>query len=121
MVCHKLKLKLVLDSRSEGFDAVGKNDLQVQIKTRRSESEGLPSNAGRTGRFSKHKFHYALLALLDNKYKLCEIWQADYKKLNPIIEKQKHRAPNLSAFKDAGKPIFKYNTFDDMRKKLKPA
>ena len=59
---------------------------------------------------------------IDNELsKLREIWPADYKKLNPIIEKQEHRCPNLSAFKDAGKPIYKDNTFDDMGKKLKPA
>ena len=102
LACHQLGLKLVLDSRSEGFDAVDKDGLQVQIKTRRSESEGLPKDTGRTGRFSKHEFDYALLALLDHKYQLYEIWRADYKKLKPIIEEQKHRAPNLSSFQRKG-------------------
>ena len=40
LACHQLGLKLVLDPRSEGFDAVDKYYLRVQIKTRRSESEG---------------------------------------------------------------------------------
>ena len=102
LACHQLGLKLVLDSRSEGFDAMDKNGLRVQIKTRRSESEGLPSNAGRTGRFSKHQFDYALLALLDHNYRLCEIWKADYKKLKPLIEKQERRDPSLSSFKRKG-------------------
>ncbi len=106
LVCHQLGLKLVLDSRSEGFDALGKDGLRVQIKTRRSETEGLPGDAGRTSSFSKHEFDYALLALLDNKYELCEIWQADYNKLNPIIEKQKSRNPSLSSFKRVGRKVF---------------
>lgn len=109
MACHKLGLKLVLDSRSEGFDALNKDGLRVQIKTRRSESEGLPRDAGRAGVFSKHEFGYALLALLDHKYELCEIWRADYNKLTPIIEKQKRRNPPLSSFKRVGEKIFDSN------------
>jgi len=119
LVCRQLGLRLVLDSRSEGFDAVDKNNLKVQIKSRRSETEGLPRDAGRTGIFSKHEFDYALLALLDNKYELCEIWQADYNKLKPIIEKQKRRQPNLSSFKGVGEKIFENNPFNNLRKKLK--
>ncbi len=86
-----------------------KDDLRVQIKTRRSESEGLPRDAGRTSSFSKHQFDYALLALVDNKYELCEIWRAEYNKLKPIIEKQKRRQPNLSTFKRVGEKIFDNN------------
>ena len=106
LVCHQLGLRLVLDSRSEGFDAVDRGGLRVQIKTRRSESEKLPSKASRISRFSEHKFDYALLALLDHEYQLCEIWRADYKKLKPIIEKQKRRAPSLSSFQRVGRKIF---------------
>lgn len=109
LVCHQLGLKLILDSRSEGFDAVDKDGLQVQIKTRRSESEGLPRDAGRTGRFSKHKFNYALLAILDRKYQLCEIWRADYNKLKTVIEKHGRRDLSLSFFKRVGKKIFDNN------------
>ena len=110
LVCHQLGLKLLLDSLSKGFDAMTEDGLRVQIKTRRSDSnEGLPRNAGRTGRFSKYEFDYALLVLLDNKYQLCEIWRADYNKLKPIIEKQKHQSPSLSSFKRVGKKIFDNN------------
>lgn len=106
LVCYHLGLRLILDSRSQGFDAIDKDGLKVQIKTRRSESKGLPKDAGRTGRFSKHRFDYALLGLLDHKYQLCEVWRAEYNKLKPIIEKTKRRDPNLSAFKRIGKKIF---------------
>ena len=109
LACRQLGLKLVLDSRSEGFDAVDKNGLKVQIKTRRSESQGLPSDSGRTSSFSKHQFDYALLVLLDSKYELCEIWRSEYDKLIPIIEKQKRRNPNLSYFKSVGEKIFDSN------------
>ena len=121
LACRQLGLKLVLDSRSEGFDAVDKNGLRVQIKTRRSESEGLPSNTGRTSRFSEHEFDYALLALLDSKYELCEIWRSEHDKLIPIIEKQKRRNPSLSSFKQVAQRIFKYSVFDDLRRTLKSA
>ena len=110
---------MVLDSRSEGFDALDKEDLRVQIKTRRSESEGLPPNEGRTSRFSEHPFDYALLALLDHKYELYEIWRVDYNKLKPIIEKQKRRSPNLSYFKREGEKILENNPFNNLRMKLK--
>ena len=109
LACHQLGLKLVLDYLSKGFDAVTEDGLRVQIKTRRSDSEGLPRNAGRTGHFSKHEFDYALLVLLDNKYQLCEIWRADYNKLKPIIEKQKHQNPSLLSFKRVGEKIFDNN------------
>jgi len=121
LACRQLGLKLVLDSRSEGFDAVDKNGLKVQIKTRRSESQGLPSDSGRTSSFSKHHFDYALLVLLDSKYELCEIWRSEHDKLIPIIEKQKRRNPPLSSFKQVAQRIFKYNVFNDLRKKLKSA
>jgi len=106
LVCYHLKLRLVLDSRSKGFNAIDKDDLHVQIKTRRSESEGLPKDAGRTSRFSKHRFDYALLGLLDHNYQLCEVWRADYDKLMPIINKQKRQDPSLLSFKRVGKKIF---------------
>jgi len=109
LVCRQLGLKLVLDSRSEGFDAIDKDGLRVQIKTRRSESEGLPRDAGRIGSFSEHEFDYALLGLLDLKYQLREVWRADYDKLKPVIEKQKRRNPNLSSFKRVGKKVFDKN------------
>jgi hypothetical protein len=106
LVCYHLGLRLVLDSRSQGFDAIDKDGLKVQIKTSRSESEGLPKNAGRTGRFSKHPFDYALLGLLDHNYQISEVWRAEYNKLKPIIEKTKRRDPNLSSFKRIGEKIF---------------
>ena len=106
LVCYHLRrtlgLRLVLDSRSEGFDAIDKDGLHVQIKTRRSESEGLPRDAGRTSRFSEHRFDYALLGLLDHNYQLREVWRADYDKLKPVIKKQKRRNPPLSSFKTKG-------------------
>ncbi len=106
LVCYHLKLRLVMDSRSKGFDAIDKDDLRVQIKTRRSESKGLPKDAGRTGRFSKHRFDYALLGLLDHNYQLCEVWSADYDKLMLIINKQKRQDLSLSSFKRVGRKIF---------------
>ncbi|MCZ7393604.1 MAG: hypothetical protein ABOK23_11105 [Candidatus Methanoperedens sp.] len=106
LVCGRLGLQLVLDSRSEGYDAIDKDGLKVQIKTRRSESQELPRNSGRTGRFSKHPFDYALLVLLDPAYQLHEVWRADYAKLNPKIEKQERRDLSISYFKRVGRKIY---------------
>lgn len=106
LACKQLGLKLVLSARSEGFDAIDEHGLHVEIKSRRSESEGLPREVGRTSSFSKHKFDYALLVLLDKSYRLREIWRADYKKLRPIIDKQRRRNPNLACFKRVGEKIF---------------
>lgn len=106
LACRHLGLRLTLDSRSVGFDAMDKDGLRVQIKTRRSESEGLPRDQGRTSRFSKHEFDYALLVLLDHEYQLSEIWRADYNELKPIIERQKRRNPSLSSFKRVGIKIY---------------
>lgn len=103
--CYQLGLRLVLDARSKGFDAIDKDGLLVQIKSRRSESEGLPRDVGRVGSFSKHRFDYALLVLLDHSYELCEIWRAGYEKIKPLIEKQKRRNPNLASFKRVAKKI----------------
>ncbi|MBN1936324.1 MAG: hypothetical protein JW934_16785 [Anaerolineae bacterium] len=106
LACHQLGLELALNPRAEGFDAIDQDGLRVQIKTRRSESEGLAKSTGRTSRFSSHEFDYALLILLDPEYQLCEIWRADYSDLKPIIEKQKRRSPSLSSFKRVAKRVY---------------
>ena len=95
LACHQLGFKLTLNPRSEGFDAIDKDGLRVQIKTRRSESRGLPRGSSRTSRFSKHEFDYQLY----------EIWRADYEKLRPVIESQKRRNPSLSSFKRIAKRL----------------
>jgi len=106
LCCHRLGLELALDPRSEGFDAVDKEGLRVQIKTRRNESTGLPRDRGRTGRFSHHEFDYALLVILDHDYQLREVWRAAYEVLKPLIERQKRRNPSLLSFKRAGTKIY---------------
>ena len=106
LACHQLGLELVCNPNSAGYDAIDRDGACVQIKTRRNETKSLPRETGRTGRFSKHDFNYALLVLLDSNYELCEIWRADYKKLKPMIEKQERRNPSLSSFKNAGKRVF---------------
>ena len=112
MVCYQLKelgLELVLDSRSEGFDAIDKNGKRVQIKTRRSESGGEPKLVGRMSRFSDHKFDYALLAFLDNEYNLSRVWKLSYSKILQIKDKEQteRSGPKLYSFvKAAGKPLF---------------
>jgi hypothetical protein len=109
LVCHKLGLRLSKQPRSEGFDAIDRKNNRVQIKTRRSERDELPADAGSTSTFSKHRFSYALLALLDRDYKLVEVWRADYHQVERIIRKHKRTRRNLTIrqFKSVEKkPIY---------------
>lgn len=100
LACNQLGLSFVLNSRSEGFDAIDENGKKVEIKTRRSETADLPRDTSRTSKFADHKFDYALLVILDNKYRLYEIWKASYKKLLPVIQNNKRRNPSLRSFKN---------------------
>ena len=74
--------------------------------TRRSESEGLPRDAGRVSSFSQHEFDYVLLGILDHQYRLREVWKVDYDDIQPVIQKQKRRNPNLSLFKKVARKVF---------------
>ncbi len=106
LACRELGLELATDPRSIGFDAVDVDGKRVQIKTRRSESAGLPRDVGRLGTFSRHPFDYALLVLLDHEYELAEIWRAEYAELKPLIDSQKRRNPSLSAFKRLARKVW---------------
>ena len=68
LACKQLGLKLLMDVRTKGYDAIDRNGKQVQIKTRRSESESSPKDTGRLGSFSGHPFDYALLVVLDRRW-----------------------------------------------------
>lgn len=92
LVARRLNLRLVLDSRSSGYDARDAKGRRVEIKTRRSESSDRVNKAGRLSRFSRHKFDYALLCLLDHNYDIDEIWRANYKKLAPVIQKEQKKS-----------------------------
>lgn len=104
--CYHLKLRLCADSKAKGFDAIDRLGRGVQIKTRRSETEGLPRDAGRLSSFSKHPCDYVILVLLYHTYQLAEMWRVEYAALAPLIEKHKGRNPNLSSFKKIAKRIW---------------
>jgi len=106
LVCNQLSLRMMSDPRSIGYDAIDATNKKVQIKTRRGESGHKPKEAGRLGSFSNHYFDYALLGILDDNYRLLEIWRADYDIIEPIIVKQKRRNPSLSSFKRVAHKIF---------------
>jgi hypothetical protein len=106
LACHVLGLRLAVDPRCKGFDAVDANGKLVQIKTRRRETPGLPKDVGRIGTFSDHKFDYALLVILNYEYELHEIWRADYRTLAPVIAKERKRNPHLATFKKLGRKVF---------------
>ena len=104
--CYHLKLRLCADSKAKGFDAIDRLGRRIQIKTRRSETEGMPRDAGRLSSFSKHSCDYVILVLLYHTYQLAEMWRADYGDLVPLIEKRKGRNPNLSSFKKIAKRVW---------------
>lgn len=89
MACDKLELKLMADPLSAGYDAVDEKGKKYQIKSKRITK----NNRGRVGTFSKHRFDFLILILLDKNYKVIGIWKADYKKIEPLINKQKRRNP----------------------------
>jgi len=106
LVCRQRNLRMMRGDRSEGYDAIDSGGQKVQIKTRRSEVEGLPNDVGTLSAFSKHEFDYALMAILDHGYRLCEIWRADYEDLAPVIESKTRRNPTLRAFKKVGSRVY---------------
>lgn len=105
LVCRALKLRLVKDPRCAGFDALDRRNSVIQIKTRRGERSELPEDSGRLGTFSKHRCDYALMAILNRKYELVEVWRAGYKELLPIIGRHKRRNPTIRQFKNVGEQI----------------
>jgi hypothetical protein len=104
--CYYLKLRLCADPKAEGFDAIDQQCRKVQIKIRRSETKGLPSDLGRLSSFSRHPFDYVILVILNQDYSMAEMWQAEYRDFLPLIEKHKRRNPNLSGFKKVAKRIW---------------
>jgi len=106
LVCSQLGLRIMADPRSEGYDAIDHYGQFVQIKTRRSEIGDIPKSSGRLSRFSEHRYDYALLGILDSKYRLSKIWRADYQIIEPIISKNKRRNPNISSFVRVAHTVF---------------
>lgn len=102
IVCDKLNLRLLSDRLAKGFDALDKRSQ----KTYQIKSKQITKAFGRIGRFSYHKFDYAILALFDKNYQLTGIWQTSYKKIIPIIEKEKRRNPNIKKFISVSKKIW---------------
>ena len=102
LVCKSLGLALLLDQISPGIDAVDpKNGEKYQIKTRRGDTA---SPGARIGTFSKHKFDYAVLAILNEKYELVELYKTTAKKIEPILQRHKKRNPPLRQFKRVARP-----------------
>ncbi|MDO8558509.1 MAG: hypothetical protein Q7S09_04995 [bacterium] len=100
LTCQKLKLNLVANPLIAGYDAIDKKGRRYQIKTRHGHSD-----RGRTSRFSEHDFDYAVLVILDKKYKVSGLWQTTYKKLRPVLKRLKRRNPSLREFKRISKEL----------------
>lgn len=106
--CKLLGLCMCVDPRSQGFDAMDSKHKRVQIKSRRSESSGLPRDAGRLGSFSHHEFDYALLVLMTHDYQVAEIWRRDYRDVIDLINRQKRRNPSIASFKSTATCVWRW-------------
>ena len=108
LVCIHLGLKLLRNSRTEGYDAIDKKGRRVQIKVRRSETGDRVNEGGRISRFSNHEFDYTLLGLLNKKYGLYKLYQVTYSKLEPIIQNEQNekRGITIKSFLKVADDIF---------------
>lgn len=97
LVCKELGLKLLADSIASGIDAIDNKGKTYQIKARRGNSD---NSGARIGAFSKYKFDYAVLAILDHKYNIIELYKVTFKKIKPILQLYKKRNPPLRQFKN---------------------
>ena len=101
LVCDALNLRLLSDPLSAGFDAINQSGTKkYQIKSRRSNHA-----RGRIGRFSEHRFDYAILAILDVNYSLVQLYQVSEKDLLPILNAQPRRNPSFRQFKRIAKEM----------------
>lgn len=66
-------------------------------------TDGSASRLAMMSTFSKRRFDYALLALLDVDYHVAEIWRAEHAQVANPIKKEKRRNPNLTSFQDKAK------------------
>lgn len=101
-----LRLRLMKNNIEAGFDAYDRDGKKVQIKSRRSESGPIPKSSGRLGTFSKHPFDYTVFVILSDKYDVLEIWKAEYKALEALVQKHKRRNPTIHEFKKVGIRVY---------------
>ena len=107
--CKVLGLELAENPIQKGYDAA-KDGKKYQIKTRCSIKGSKVNLRGRIGKFRDSDFDYALLVLLDDKYNLKEIWQAEAKneKLKTAIKKDqtKNSGMHIKTFIDIAQKFF---------------
>jgi len=95
IVCHKFGLKLLANPLFAGYDAKNENGKKYQIKSKRYTEYDGGAFTGRISRFSDHKFDYLITVLFDKNYKIIGLYQADYKKIIPIINRHARRNPTI--------------------------
>ena len=95
LACDKLKLKLLADPLSAGYDAEDDDGNRYQIKSKR-----IINNSGRVGTFAKHKFDCFVMILFGKKYQVTGIWKGSYKKIEPIIKRHQRRNPTVQEIKN---------------------
>lgn len=107
--CFKYDLKLAKMTENPGYDAVDSEGKKVQIRTRRIVPGKTSIDSKRLSTFSKDKFDYCLLLMLDKEYDIEEVWRTEASALEPIIWQLTKRNPTITAFKRVGKLIYEKN------------
>jgi len=89
------------------YDAT-KAGKRYQIKTRAPARGVEVDPRGRIGKFRGLQFDYALLVLLDNEYKLKEIYQADVRTIENLAKKEEteRAGMHVSSFIKRAKRIY---------------
>lgn len=101
-VCYFQKLRLMIKSNTSGFNAIDNSGNKVQIKTIRKDPTrdySVEEIHGKLGRFSKHKFDYCIMLILDKYYKPEEMWKASSEDLKELLSKNELRSPTIIEFK----------------------
>lgn len=100
------KLRLVLEPpRTPGYDA-SKNGYHYQIKTRRVNELNARAKVKKLGSFSNHRFHYAVLVILDKRYQLIAIYQTSFSRVRSVIQQVNRRNPSIRQFIRVSKKIY---------------
>lgn len=108
LACKAHNLKLMVDDINEGFDALDKDGKRVQIKTRRYKGVKSALTGPLLDKNYNIPFDYAVLVLLDEKYKLIDTYTLNsdsikqhFERINGnrvTNEKQKRKTMTISQF-----------------------
>ena len=100
--CHLLNLKW---DPSNGYDAVGRNRKQIQIKTRRDSKGGKVNGVGTIGKFTNFNFGYALYTELDADFEITAVYKLEKKAVRQLV-RPKRNDITVHKFRKHGEKVF---------------